>query len=107
MPRPGLFEFDLRRRRRAIMHKLEFVSLRQEFIEGRDPLTTEKHPADSDAILPDSFDFGKYLAIRLGLGTAEIVELPVYTWAALWLMVTLFFCIQHIMHKKHEKKDPH
>ena len=51
-------------------------------------------PDDRDNALPHDFDFANYLATAMGLILAEMVELPLYTWLGLEVLVLIFYALQ-------------
>lgn len=46
---------------------------------------------DASEDLPADFDAAEYLSRRLGIVLAEIVEVKLHTWAAVWVVVALFW----------------
>ncbi|KAL6076688.1 hypothetical protein QOT17_002810 [Balamuthia mandrillaris] len=74
--------WDFRRKFRRIQHRMEYLTLRENFI----------HPSDStQQKLDPDFDYSEYLSILVGHTIGDLVKIHPFTWGALECLFFIFF----------------
>mmetsp|Transcript_13489 Transcript_13489/g.17475 ORF Transcript_13489/g.17475 Transcript_13489/m.17475 type:complete len:662 (+) Transcript_13489:20-2005(+) len=86
--------FGRSNRHREMLEVLRFDAMREEFLTPR----SQFPPFDGIQVekLDDNFDYGKYMEKQLTNFLIEIIEVPVTTWAVIWVLSALFCTIMVI-----------
>lgn len=75
------------RKRALIRQRMEYLNMRNEFINPRDPAATK---------LPRDFEYCEYLSLALGELLGEVVEINPWTWLVLELLFLIFWGVSNI-----------
>mmetsp|Transcript_6483 Transcript_6483/g.14933 ORF Transcript_6483/g.14933 Transcript_6483/m.14933 type:complete len:830 (+) Transcript_6483:53-2542(+) len=65
------------------VRKAQFLCFRQRFVDD----------AECTVKIPYDFDFALYLTMRISHFLAEVVEIGVMDWVALWIVYLIIFCV--------------